>query len=128
MDAATRAFVRQRAANRCEYCGRRQEQSPLAALHVEHIIPKKHRGTDLPDNLALACIDCNLHKGSNVAGYDPLTGALTELFNPRRDVWAHHFARSGAIIVGRTATGRTSVDVLQLNSEEHVRRRIVAGH
>jgi len=100
----------------------------LAALHVEHIIPKKHGGTDLPDNLALACIDCNLHKGSNVAGYDPLTGALTELFNPRRDVWAHHFARSGAIIVGRTATGRTSVDVLQLNSEEHVRRRIVAGH
>ena len=128
MDAATRQLVRKRAGDRCEYCGIRQDESPFAALHIEHIIPRKHGGTDAPNNLALACVDCNLHKGSNVAGYDPLTGALTELFHPRRDVWTHHFARSGAIIVGRTATGRTSVDVLQLNSEEHVRRRIVAGH
>lgn len=55
MDAATRRFVRERAGHRCESCGLTQEQSPLAALQVEHVIPKKHFGGDGPENLALAC-------------------------------------------------------------------------
>jgi 5-methylcytosine-specific restriction endonuclease McrA len=60
MDAAILRAVRRRARNRCEYRGLRQEDSPLAALHVEHVRPKKHSGTDEFNNLALACIDCNL--------------------------------------------------------------------
>jgi hypothetical protein len=127
MDAATRRFVRQRAANRCEYCGLRQEVSLLAPLHVEHIIPKKHGGTDVPDNLAIACIECNLHKGSNVAGFDPLTGTLTELFHPRRHVWSEHFRQVGPLILGTTPIGRVTVDVLRLNSEEQVELRTVSG-
>lgn len=91
MDAATRNLVRQRAGNRCEYCGRRQEDSPLATLHVEHIVPRKHGGSDDSENLALACPNCNAFKGANVAGYDPETGQLTELFHPRRHVWSVHF-------------------------------------
>ena len=126
MDAAIRQLVRQRAGDRCEYCGLAQEQSPLAALHVEHVIPKKHGGTDASDNLALACIDCNLHKGSNVAGYDPLTGELTELFHPRRHVWAEHFGWAGAVVVGKTQIGRTTVEVLQMNSEEQLQLRTTA--
>jgi len=31
-------------------------------LHIEHILLKIHGGTDDMENLALACIDCNLHK------------------------------------------------------------------
>jgi hypothetical protein len=54
MDAATKQLVRRRADNRCEYCRLHQDQSPLATLQIEHIIPKKHRGTHHPDNLALA--------------------------------------------------------------------------
>ena len=46
MDAAARQHVRDRAGNRCEYCGLRREHSPLAPLQIEHIIPKKHRGSD----------------------------------------------------------------------------------
>ncbi|MCE5267141.1 MAG: HNH endonuclease [Planctomycetaceae bacterium] len=126
MDAATRQFVRQRARCRCEYCGLHEDQSPLASLHVEHIRPKKHNGTDDTDNLALACIDCNLHKGSNVAGYDPKTGQLTELFSPRRHQWDEHFERRGPVIAGKTAIGRTTVDVLQLNAEERVQLRILS--
>ena len=118
MDAATRRFVRERAGHLCEYCGLTQEQSPLAALQVEHVIPKKHFGGDDPENLALACIDCNLHKGPNVAGFDPETGALTELFHPRRQPWAEHFEWHGVLIVGRTAIGRVTVQVLNLNSDE----------
>jgi hypothetical protein len=125
VDAATRQMVRQRASDRCEYCGLRQEQSPLAALHIEHIVPKKHGGGDDPDNLALACIDCNLHKGTNIAGYDPVTGELTELFHPRRHEWDKHFRWDGVMIVGVTAIGRTTVNVLQLNAEEQVQLRTV---
>jgi len=35
-----RKQVRERAHNTCEYCHLHQYDSPLAALHVEHIIPK----------------------------------------------------------------------------------------
>lgn len=126
MDADTRNLVRQRAGNRCEYCGRRQEDSPLASLHVEHIIPRKHLGSDNADNLALACVNCNSHKGTNVAGYDPETGTLTEIFHPRRHEWAEHFQWRGVLIVGVTAIGRTTVEVLDLNSPQRLRLRIAA--
>jgi hypothetical protein len=38
ISAHIRAQVRQRAQNACEYCQLHQDDSPLAALHVEHII------------------------------------------------------------------------------------------
>ena len=65
MGPATRSRVRRRAGNRCEYCHLHQDDSPLAVLHVEHIGPKCHGGNDSLENLALACSDCNLHKGTN---------------------------------------------------------------
>ena len=126
MHAATRQRVRQRAGNRCEYCQLKQELSPLAALHVEHVVPRKHGGGDELENFALACIDCNLHKGSNVAGYDPLTQHLTPLFNPRQQAWSDHFRWDGVLLVGTTAIGRTTVDVLCLNSEEQLQLRMVS--
>ena len=129
MDAATRNLVRRRAGDRCEYCGLHQFLSPLASLQVEHIRPRKHGGSDDADNLALACIDCNLHKGTNVAGYDLQTDALTELFHPRRQVWSAHFERRGAggvVIAGLTAVGRTTVAVLDLNSDDRLELRSVS--
>jgi hypothetical protein len=125
MDQATRDAVQRRAGHRCEYCALHQDDSPLAALHVEHILPRKHGGTDDLDNLALACIKCNLHKGSNVAGYDPVTSELTGLFHPRRESWDEPFAWEGALIVGKTTTGRTTIQVLQMNSEEQLELRVV---
>jgi hypothetical protein len=127
MDAATRNQVRRRAGYRCEYCGLHEDQSPLAALHVEHILPRKHSGTDLLDNLALACIDCNLHKGSNVAGYDPETNQLTELFHPRRHPWTEHFEWQGVLILGKTPIGRTTVEVLLMNAEERLQLRMASS-
>jgi hypothetical protein len=61
---------------------------------------------------------CNSFKGVQTSGYDPLTGQLTPLFHPRRDIWAQHFARSddGLRIHGRTPTGRSTVEALQLNN------------
>ena len=103
MNESTKALVRERAGHRCEYCQLYQDDSPLAVLHIEHIIPKKHSGTDDTDNLALACIDCNLHKGSNLTGIDPETDEITELFHPRRHEWGEHFEWQGIFIAGLTA-------------------------
>jgi 5-methylcytosine-specific restriction endonuclease McrA len=124
MDAETRALVRQRAENRCEYCQRRQVDSPLIPLHVEHIVPRRHGGTDSLDNLALACPECNLHKGSNLTGIDPGSNEVTRLFDPRRDRWQDHLAWEGPRIVGLTAIGRTTVRVLELNAPARTRVRL----
>ena len=124
MDAATRAAVRQRAGQCCEYCQRRQTDSPLIPLHIEHVIARKHGGHDGLDNLALACAECNLHKGSNLSGIDPESRQLVSLFHPRRDRWAEHFAWDGLSIVGLTAIGRTTIRVLELNSPARLRVRL----
>jgi len=119
----TKALVRTRAGNRCEYCQLHQDDSPLAALHIEHIVPKKHGGPDIIDNLALACIDCNLHKGPNLTGIDPETHEVTELFHPRRQEWSAHFVWDGIYIIGLTAIGRTTVRVLHMNSDDQLALR-----
>src|SRR4051812_49886467 len=123
IDAPTRLLVRQRAADRCEYCQRRQFDSPLIPLQMEHIVPLKHGGDDGLDNLALACADCNLRKSSDLAGLDPETLALTPLFHPRKDRWEDHFRWEGLRIQGITPIGRTTVQVLSMNSPARLRAR-----
>lgn len=124
MDSRTRVIVRERACNRCEYCQRRQETSPLFRLQIEHIIPIKHGGGNELSNLALACAECNLKKSSDLAGLDPRTKTLTPLFNPRRDQWNEHFEWDRLQIRGLTDVGRTTVRVLDLNSPERLRVRL----
>jgi len=119
----TKSRVRERAGDRCEYCQLHQDDSPLASLHIEHIVPKKHGGSDDLDNLALACIDCNLHKGPNLTGIDPETNEVTELFHPRRQRWSNHFVWDGIYIVGQTVIGRTIVRVLDMNSDDQLALR-----
>ncbi len=123
MDPATRAAVRVRAQDRCEYCQRPQSASPLIPLQIEHVVPRKHGGSDEPENLALACAECNLHKGSDLTGVDPNSGAVTVLFNPHRDRWDEHFEWRAFRIAGRSAAGRTTVRVLQLNTPARLRVR-----
>jgi hypothetical protein len=122
MDAATREFVRQRADGRCEYCFFRQEHSELTH-HIEHIAAKQHGGTDEPGNLALACHRCNLRKGPNLTGIDPLSGAVVPLFHPRRDRWDEHFVWQRVRIEGITATGRATVQVLAMNDARRLELR-----
>lgn len=124
MNDFVRQFVRERGGHRCEYCQLHQADSPLAALHIEHIGPGKDGGTDDPANLCLACIDCNLHKGTNLTGIDPEFGSVTELFHPRRARWADHFEWQGFRIVGRASIGRTTVRVLDLNGEDRLDLRL----
>jgi len=117
------AQVRQRAQNRCEYC-----LIPQVAFrrpfHMEHILAKQHGGRTQLDNLALACWQCNLKKGTNLTSIDPETGELTRLFHPRTDKWTDHFAsrvsesRVGRVqIVGLTPIGRATARLLDVNED-----------
>ena len=125
MDRRMRERVRDRAGDRCEYCLLPQEHSPVARLQIEHIIPRKHGGGDSDQNLALACIDCNLAKSSNLSGIDLETGHTVVLFNPRTQSWDDHFAWDGMSIVGLTETGRATIRILNMNTEDRLRVRLV---
>jgi hypothetical protein len=87
------------------------------------IIARKHGGADDFENLALACQQCNLHKGTNLTGRDPDTTDVMRLFDPRKDQWAEHFIRDGPRIAGKTPVGRTTAWVLQMNTDERVELR-----
>jgi hypothetical protein len=116
-DRALEAEVIRRAGGRCEYC---HFPEPAAELpfHVDHIIAEKHRGETSGANLAWACFSCNLHKGPNIAGLDPVSEQLTRLFHPRTDNWTEHFEWDGTWLRGKTAIGRTTVAVLDINHED----------
>jgi hypothetical protein len=119
---AVRQVVRQRAERRCEYCHMPEDVSAYAH-HVEHIISLKHGGSSGPDNLAWACFQCNVAKGSDVAACDEETGELTPLYDPRTQVWGDHFEMDGACLVGKTPAGRVTVRLLQINHPERIEAR-----
>ena len=123
MDSSTRKTVRERAENRCEYCRLHQDQLPFVSFHVEHIIARKHGGTDDLANVALACDRCNGHKGSNLTGIDSKTGKIIRLFDPRTQAWTDHFRIDGARIFGLTSAGRVTVHVLNMNAARRLRLR-----
>jgi 5-methylcytosine-specific restriction endonuclease McrA len=119
MDAATRQFVRRRAGERCEYC-RLPQAGHDERLSIDHVIPSKHGRDDAASNLAFACLRCNLYKGTNLSGIDPMANQVTALFNPRQQAWREHFAWSGALILGQTPVGRATVVVMRMNAPERV--------
>jgi len=122
MDAILRKRVRDQAKDTCEYC-RMPQQYDLLPFQVDHIIAEKHHGPTDPENLAWSCCNCNAHKGANIAGLDPADKTLSQLFHPRQHQWTEHFAWHGAVLVGMTAIGRTTIDVLNINDIDRVQIR-----
>ncbi len=123
MDVATQRLVRSRANNRCEYCCIPQEAAPFFTFHVEHIQAKQHIHDDSPDNLALACPDCNRYKGPNLTTLDAETRDVVILFHPRKDCWDDHFEFQGFLIRGLTPTGVATERLLKFNLDERVEMR-----
>ena len=78
-------------------------------------------GSDEPDNLALACRNCNERRGDRSEGRDPATGHIVPIFNPRQETWSEHFVWdvTRIRIVGRTPTGRATIELLDLNDDRH---------
>ncbi len=119
MDRTLEDLVWERAESRCEYCQMPQEYDGFTH-EIDHAIAKKHGGSTVARNLVLACFPCNNHKGPNIAGLDPVTKKLTQLFNPRRHKWDRHFRWKGPYLVGKTAIGRVTIAVLEINFSERV--------
>lgn len=83
-------------------------------FQIDHIISLKHHGSSDAANLALSCYNRNAYKGSHIAGIDPDTEEVIRLFHPRCDQWSEHFLWDGSYLTGRTAIGRTTIDVLSI--------------
>jgi hypothetical protein len=124
ISAQVRKLVIQRASGCCEYCLKHQDFS-IYTHEVDHIIAVKHGGETTADNLALSCLSCNRHKGSDFATIDQVTKEIVPLFNPRRQVWNEHFYLEGARIEGKTQIGQGTARLLQFNVPNRVLERQV---
>src|SRR5207244_4182511 len=119
MEVSLEQLVRRRAEGHCEYC-RMPEAWDTLPFHMDHIVAQQHGGKTVASNLALAFYTCNLQQGSNLCGIDPITRKITSLFHPRRHKWGYHFCWNGALLEGRTAIGRTTINVLGVNLKHRV--------
>ena len=109
-----RRFVITRANNRCEYCTLSQAGQE-ATFHIENIIPTSAEGQTILENLALACVSCSLRKSARQMVFDLESSQQVPIFNPRLDHWEEHFRWNGVQVIGLTATGRATIDALDMN-------------
>jgi hypothetical protein len=117
-----RQLVAERAGYRCEYCLLHEDDS-YSSHQLDHIISRKHGGGSDADNLAYACLRCNVWKGSDVGSIDDETGALVSLYHPRHQRWDDHFELRGAIIEPLTSEGKATVRLLKLNLDKRIVER-----
>jgi len=125
LSANIRMDVMQHADHCCEYCQSQDKYSPNA-FTIDHILPEDLGGTNEPDNLAYACFLCNRLKSNKTTGFDPITQSHVPLFNPRIHIWSQHFFwnEDFMLVIGLTATGRSTVAELQLNRQKLVEYRL----
>ncbi|MBK6903909.1 MAG: HNH endonuclease [Saprospirales bacterium] len=110
--ARIKESIRSRAKSRCEYCLSPEDFSTYN-FSADHIIPSAKDGNDDLENLAFSCQGCNSHKYDKIEAEDPATNEVATLFNPRKNNWNDHFSE----IIGKTPTGRATVEALKLNRE-----------
>ncbi len=64
----------------CQYCGRHPRREDLT---IDHIIPRSRGGRSTWENVALACLPCNVRKGCRT----PEEAGMKLLTAPRRPHW-----------------------------------------
>ena len=97
-----------------------QSDLPPACKAVE--FRKSMGGTSRFENLAYACVHCNLHKGTDMFALDQ-RGMPVRLFNPREQSWDEHFRIDGAVIQPLTPNGEATVWLLKINDSKRVIER-----
>lgn len=122
ISASLRRRVRDRAKSCCEYCLMAEEDA-FFPHEPDHVIAEKHGGETTFVNLALACLDCNRFKGTDIASLDPKSRKLVPLFNPRLDLWHEHFELRNGVIVPLSGIARATERLLKLNLPERVEVR-----
>lgn len=114
-----RRLVIQRAHGLCEYCLIHQEDAHFS-FHVDHIISRKQRGPTTSANLALACLRCNVAKGTDPGALIGSPRHLVRLFHPRRDRWVEHFRFAAARIMPLTEVAEATIQLLNLNAADRL--------
>jgi hypothetical protein len=122
ISAELRRLVVTRARRRCEYC-LVFEGDTYVGFQIDHIISEKHDGATNADNLALACLFCNVNKGSDIGSLND-AGSFTRLFHPRLDKWEEHFFFDGPRIKGLTAIGSVTAKLLRFNDDHRLEERV----
>jgi HNH endonuclease len=117
-----RRLVAERADYICEYC-LMAEVDRSSPYQIDHIISLKHGGSTTPDNLAYACIYCNLQKGTDLGSINWQNGELVRFFNPRRDFWGEHFRLDETVIQPTTDIGEVTERIFAFNNEERLIER-----
>jgi 5-methylcytosine-specific restriction endonuclease McrA len=64
----------------CQYCG---VMPPRDELTIDHVIPRSRGGQSLWENVVLACMRCNMKKGSRL----PNEAGLKLLTEPHKPHW-----------------------------------------
>ncbi len=83
----SRQNIYERDHSTCQYCGKRLQRSQLT---IDHVLPQSRGGGDSWGNLVVACLKCNVKKGSRTPeeAHMPLTR------KPFKPAWIpHHGAR-----------------------------------
>ena len=97
---------------------------------IEHILPLSKLGSNDLENLAWSCIGCNIFKSNKTEFLDTVSQQLFPLFNPRTMTWHDHFMwdETFTVVIGKTATGRVTIEALQLNRRQvrNLRRALIA--
>jgi len=117
--AALRRSVVRRARSLCEYCLVHQEDTHFT-FQIDHIISRKHRGATLTSNLALACLRCNVAKGTDVGAFAGRPRKFVRLHHPREDAWADHSQLAGARIAPLSEIGSATARLLDLNAGDRL--------
>ena len=108
----------------CAYC-HSAESLMGVTFEIEHILPISAGGATELANLCLSCPTCNRHKLNCLLAIEPESGIEVPLYHPRQQQWTEHFAwnNEAIIVLGKTATGRATIEVLQINRPAIVRLR-----
>ena len=80
----SRKNIFERDQHTCQYCARKFSKSELT---IDHVLPRSRGGRDTWDNLVLACVKCNIKKGSRT----PDEARMPLLREPAKPRWLPKF-------------------------------------
>lgn len=107
----TRFEVLRRDNHACRYCG---ATAPDAKLQVDHVTPVALGGTDSPDNLVAACIDCNYGKSSSSPD-----ATLVADVNADAVRWARAMKRAAEMQETKASAKRKEMEAIEEAFEEN---------
>lgn len=122
ISAKNRLYVKTRASQCCEYC-RVLELFSFIGYELDHIISRKHGGTNELTNLAWTCAFCNYRKGTDIGTVLLPSMNFIRFFNPRLDHWDEHFEFSGALILSKTEIGEGTIRIFHFNQIDRLLER-----